>query len=713
MATAKIIVIEDEIVISMNIKNMLEKKGYEVIATGFTGEEAIDLAKKHNPDLILMDIILEGHMDGITAYEMIKAQHNIPVIFLTANFDDSTLNRVITCMPEGYILKPVNWNELYSSIEIALYRHGIEMEIMEKKQKLSQAQSLVNMGSFEWNFLENKMCWSDEMCRLFGLEPDEVECSYDIYLEKIHPDDRERVKSEIDESIEKIKTFESEYMVIREDGQVRSHNAIGKVFNDDKGKPYRILVVVQDITAIKSDTDTDTDKGNNEFHPFQTTFEIARIGIAHVSLDGNFLRANKRLCSMLRYTEEELKAIKFSDITHPEDIPSSLENLKNILSGKINDFSAEKRYIRNDGSIMWARLSVVLLRTKTGKPMYFVSIIEDITEHQQADEELKESEEKYRRLFELESDPIFLVDAETTGIIDSNRAATEMYGYTNEEFKQLKVTDISAEPEKTKKSILEEHLTRIPHRYSRKKDGTIFPAEISANYFKLDGKKVNLSRVQDITDRINSAEKLKATLRDKELLLTEIKHRVKNNFEIIISLMSLQSQHMRDDFDLGLCRDIHNRVRFMSVLHEYLYQSDDIRNINFSDYIDIIVSEIEQIYHEKSNLIKVSTHVKDVTLGMDRAATCALIINEILDNSYKHAFGENKKGYIKIKFNKDRNGNYILLIEDNGKGMPKDFDFEGSKSLGIQLLRALTSKLRGQIKLTGRKGVQFEITLPV
>ena len=178
---------------------------------------------------------------------------------------------------------------------------------------------------------------------------------------------------------------------------------------------------------------------------FRSLFEQAAMGIVHVASNGKFLRVNKRFCEITGYTEQEILERAYQDITYPDDLYAQNEARKKVLDGETSSYRIEKRYIRKDGTIIWGNLTAgVLIRKPGGEPNYFVSVLEDITERKQAEEELRETEERYRAVFEQAADSIVVVDGDTGEIIEFNDSAHENLGYTREEFKKLEISDIDA-----------------------------------------------------------------------------------------------------------------------------------------------------------------------------------------------------------------------------------------------------------------------------
>jgi PAS domain S-box-containing protein len=211
----------------------------------------------------------------------------------------------------------------------------------------------------------------------------------------------------------------------------------------------------------------------------------------------------------------------------------------------------------------------------------------------------------------------------------------------------------------------------------------------------------------DITERKHMEETLEASLREKEILLKEIHHRVKNNLQFISSLLYLQSSHIKDRQILDICNDIKNRISMMANIHENLYQSENISYINFSKQINSLVNNINQSYSGNSKKIDFNIKVEDVTLELDTAISCSLILNELLTNSFKYAFTDKNEGNISIEFYR-KNGKYTLLYEDDGKGFPCDIDPFKSKSLGLHIVKLSVKQIDGTMELDRTKGIKFK-----
>ncbi len=229
-----------------------------------------------------------------------------------------------------------------------------------------------------------------------------------------------------------------------------------------------------------------------------------------------------------------------------------------------------------------------------------------------------------------------------------------------------------------------------------------------------------LSRVNDdlrteMDERERIEIKLKKSLEEKEILLKEIHHRVKNNLQIISSLLNLQSRYINDEEMLDIYKESQNRVKSMAIIHEKLYQSEDLARIDFGDYVKSLVLDLFNSYG--INNINYDINIHDVLLDINTAIPCGLIVNELVTNSIKHGFLANmspanipssRKDKIAVYMTKEDDV-YNLSVYDNGTGFPDDLDFHNTDSLGMQLVISLTSQLRGTLELERTEGTLFRI----
>ena len=222
-------------------------------------------------------------------------------------------------------------------------------------------------------------------------------------------------------------------------------------------------------------------------------------------------------------------------------------------------------------------------------------------------------------------------------------------------------------------------------------------------------------KVRERTAKLQQANnQLQAALHEKEILLKEIHHRVKNNLQVISSLLTLQSNRLRDPLAVEAFRESQSRIRAMALIHEKLYQSGDLAHIDFGDYMRQLTGDLLQAYSLQSTKAVLRLEVAKVFLGVDRAVPGGLIVNELVTNALKYAFPGERSGEIAVTLRKEESGNTVFLeVQDNGVGLPAGFDVHKTETLGLYLVRQLTRQLEGSLEIEQRSGVMFRVRFPL
>lgn len=309
------------------------------------------------------------------------------------------------------------------------------------------------------------------------------------------------------------------------------------------------------------------------------------------------------------------------------------------------------------------------------------------------------------------SDGVIVLDAKNR-IIDLNPAAQKLTGFAAPDI-------IGKIPEQVwqKWPSLLKPLTNgseTSYEVVRGKEDDLHTYDVRISHLS-DWRGHLVSRVivlRDITERKRAEEQTKRSLKEKEVLLTEIHHRVKNNLQIISSLLNLQSGYIKDKQALRMFRESQDRVRSMALIHEKLYQSKYLNRIDFAEYIKSLANSLYRAYNADPKKIALKIEIKDVYLGVDLAIPCGLIINELVSNSLKYGFPPQweGKGRIRIALIQREDDEIELTVSDNGTGMPEDIYFRQTETLGLKLVTILTEdQLKGKIKLDRRKGTKFQI----
>ena len=337
-------------------------------------------------------------------------------------------------------------------------------------------------------------------------------------------------------------------------------------------------------------------------------------------------------------------------------------------------------------------------------------------EIEQKDIKLSESEEKFRSVANSAVDAIITTD--TNGkIVLFNSSLTNIFGYEVDEIKGKHVTMLM--PDRYRKVFtnkLETFKSTGNHELAGKtfetiglkKDGTEFPFEISIATWSSKGSTFTTSIIRDVTERKKTEKELQKSLNEKEMLLKEIHHRVKNNLLIISSLLNLQSGYIKDEVSKNIFKESQNRAKSMALIHERLYRSTDLKRINFGDYIRTLSNELYNTYIIDISLIKLNVNVEDIMLDIDTSIPLGLIVNELITNSLKHAFPQGKHGEIDINFHLT-DDKYLLEVRDDGIGFPKNINYKNVDSLGLRLVASLTEQIEGEIVFSNISGTSFKI----
>jgi two-component system, cell cycle sensor histidine kinase and response regulator CckA len=273
-------------------------------------------------------------------------------------------------------------------------RRRMEEELRWSEARLAEAQRIAHIGSWEWDVATNRLTWSDELRRIYGVDPRQFGGTIEGYLELVHPEDREMARRVISDALRSGEPFAFEHRVVRPDGSVRTAFGRGEVFRDESGRPVRIAGSGQDITERKR---IEEELRRSE-ERFRLTFTHAAIGKAIVSPDRRILQVNPAVCRMLGYGESELLALRAEDVTHPDDVAKTDVFVRLLLEGPHVSGALEERFLHKDGRTVWGRLTATLVRGSNGEPLYFIGEIEDISERKKAEEALRESEERFRSI---------------------------------------------------------------------------------------------------------------------------------------------------------------------------------------------------------------------------------------------------------------------------------------------------------------------------
>ncbi|MCC6864596.1 MAG: response regulator [Ignavibacteria bacterium] len=400
-----------------------------------------------------------------------------------------------------------------------------------------------------------------------------------------------------------------------------------------------------------------------------------------------------------------------------------------------NGHSHTKEYYqRNDGSRIFIEGDYFCLYNSNGLFSGYMGIQRDITEKHSADELIKKSEEKYRNFVKHSSEGIFRlefsqkisvnlpVDKQVELIIkyvhiaECNTVFAKMYdendpaNLTGKPVFNLKYTNLDLKGRILKFVINDYNITEDEIN-EHDKDGNVKSFVINAAGVIEDGILTSIWGIQrDVSEKKRSDVALKKSLTEKEILLKEIHHRVKNNLQVVTSLLKLQAGYIKDENIKLLFKESQDRVNAMSLIHQKLYQSKDLGQINFNEYIETVTTHLQHSYGILEDRVKINTDFSNIKMSIDNAIPAGLIINELVSNALKHAFPGNMKGCINISAAYDNySKEYWFVIRDNGIGIKNKVNNANSESFGLKLVNTLVQQLDGIIEIINLNGTEFRI----
>jgi len=379
------------------------------------------------------------------------------------------------------------------------------------------------------------------------------------------------------------------------------------------------------------------------------------------------------------------------------------------------DYNVEYRILRSDGKLRWIRDRAFPIYNEVGEVYRIAGIAEDITEEKRIEETLRLQE----RAITASNNGIVIVDARLPDhpTIFVNPAFEEITGYASTEViglncRFLQGSDGDQMGLQDLRLALENHQSCTVNLRNYRKNGSLFWNELSVSPIYDDrGQLTHYIGIQtDISDRKAAEENLKTSLQEKELLLKEIHHRVKNNLLVVASLLDWQADYVNDQGLLKIFEESQHRIHSMALIHEKLYQSKNLDRIDLAEYLRTLAEHLIVSFNIDPHRVKFQYHLESIFLNVETATPCGLIVNELICNALEHAFQDNRAGQIWITVKEDPDHQITVSIKDNGIGFPESVDFSNTSSLGLQLVCLLTKQVNGKVMLIREEGTEFQLT---
>ncbi|MDD3246550.1 MAG: PAS domain S-box protein [Methanosarcina sp.] len=634
----------------------------------------------------------------------------------------------------------VKLKEAYENLEKLVEERTRQLEkaynsLKESEKGLAEAQKMAHIGNWDWNLVTGEVYWSDELYRIFGREPQESGATYDELLNYVHPEDRDCLSNAIKKGLNG-KLHGIDYRIVRASGEERAVHAQSEVIFDEENIPIRVKGIVQDITERKKAEEMLKENEGK----LKALFNLLPVGVSITDKERNILDSNLALERILGLSRSDLLngnygARKYIRSNGTEISAEEFPSVR-ALKDKGSIQSSEIGILKEDGSIIWTDVSATYLPFSDGQ---VVVTTRDITESKKTAEELQKAEEKYRIVTERTGQLVYDYNIEGDAA-NWTGSIKECTGYTPDEFRNMSLKvwlsrihpkDLNRYLENYDRYIISGEAYRTEYRFRKKNEEYVY---FEDNGICLRDKEGNVNRILGVVKDITERKEAEGNLKTIEIARKkEIHHRIKNNLQVISSLLDLQAEKFRgrecveDSEIMEAFRESQDRVISMALIHEELYKGGGFDTLNFSSYIEKLAENLFQTYRLGNADISLSMDLEEnVFFDMDTAVPLGILINELISNSFKHAFVERDRGEIRIKLYRDKTGEYkknrterkkedfkttsfVLAVSDDGVGVPESFDLEKPPRLGIQLVVTLVDQLEGELELKRDSGTEFVV----
>ncbi len=430
-----------------------------------------------------------------------------------------------------------------------------------------------------------------------------------------------------------------------------------------------------------------------------------------VAQNGRLKLVNPATLKLTERTEDELYSSPFIEFIHPEDRSYVIENHLKRTSGSYAPTRYNFRLITEDGSIKWVEINSIIY-TWNSSPAT-LNFLTNITERKQIEDALRESENKYRKIFENIQDIFYQTDI-SGNIIEISPSIEKYAGFSRSELIGRPVTDVYVNPGLREELIEKIHESGEVVDYELalqdKNSNTVYTSTNSHFLYDSDGNITGIEgSLRDVTARKKAEVDLKESLRQKELLMIELQHRVKNNLGIISSLLSLEMPKLKDETARAVFMNARTRILSMSGIYEQLYGSGNLESVSLAKYVTDLANMILKTYSIRSRNLLLETNLEEIQLDLRRTVPLGLILNELITNILKYAYPDGHGGSINIETRKDDNI-ITVKVADNGIGLPEGFSIKKADTMGLSLVKMLVDQIGGKLNVESSGGTKITIT---
>lgn len=697
-----ILIVDDDAIIATLESMQLRDDGYRVIHVN-SGELAYDTVclGKEQIDLILMDIDLGDGNDGTVIAQKILGYREIPIIFVSSHTEPEIVRKTEDISSYGYVMKNAGYIVLKASIQMAFKLNKLIKEQRNTKNALSAA---LNNLSLVFDSIDEMVFVVSSDGKIIT-ENESVLVRLGYTREELKDREVLSLYADLDAPLSPIENDScvSGTLLAKTGRRIDVETRITRGLWDNLAVNIQVARDVSERKRANDEIRTGKERFAKIFNSSPAPIFISELE------SGVYLDVNEKYCELVGYSYDELVGSSSVDLgiwMDGESRPRVIEwltregSLKNV-SVRIQTKTKELH------DVMWSAEIITLQSRKV-----MLSLLFDITESKKHEAALRESADNYRDLINAMNETVWVIDLDGN-IIDVNESAMATLMYSKNELLQIGLAGIDALH--SREQILE-FVNKMPRdgvqRFEtshRKKDGTVIPVEISSSLVSYQGKQSILSIARDITVLKENEERINALLREKELILKEVHHRIKNNMNTISALLNLQALSEKDGRVSQVLLDSAGRVQIMQTIYENLYCQGKMENLKAETYFTVLIGKINSVF-QKDERMKVNYSIEPLIISSKILTPLGIITNELMTNTIKYVL--NRQEIVNIGISLSREDDVIrYTYRDDGPGLQPDFNEKANTGFGMNIVRMLTQQMGGSVEFLSPGGILVAITI--
>ena len=609
-----------------------------------------------------------------------------------------------------------------------------EQALRVSEARLLEAQRVAQIGSWELRFPDRACFWTEQTFRILELDPAKDVPSYDRFLEVVHPDDRELIRRSYIASIEAHLPYHVVHRLLLPGGRVKwvDERCITEYAVD--GTPLRSIGTIQDITE-RIVTEQELGEAKTAYRRLDAisrlkdrAIEASINGVVFTDLEGRVGYVNRSFLRMWGFTSDQ-EVIGRATVDFYVDRVTAAAALQRLRLGE--DWVGELVARRSNGTTFTVLLSATLIRDDRGEPVQLMASIVDVTARARAEAELRRARDLLRTVIDSSPDGIFIKDTEHRFLLVNTSFAAiaeahpeAMLGRSDADFWDHRTVEGDADGgtrgfRYDDRLALAGQVVRNDRVPLRRADGTWRTFSTVRRPLLDEQQRIYgvLGYTRDVTEQVQAAEQQQRSIAEKEMLLREIHHRVKNNLQIVSSLLHFQARNVRAPEDRAAFEDGRKRLLAMILVHDRLYQSEDLTSVEFAAYARSLVSALVATF-EPSGRIALVMDAENLRLPVELALPGGLMLCELVTNVFKYAYPGDRSGTARVQVSLmpaegAQPPRVTLTVRDTGIGFPADFDPRAARTFGWHLVSTLAQQVGARVETTTCGGACVRISFPV